>query len=560
MDSGVARDGRVSETDARAGTAHDDGDQASINCTELGNARRLVAAHGEDLRYCYAWGKWLIWDERRWEIDDSGNAERRAKDVVTDILTEALNEKGSDRRSVLMRWALESEKRKTIEATLALARSEVTMSVKPAEMDANPYRLNCQNGTLNLHTGELDPHRREDRITKLAPVDYDPSAECPRWLAFLGQIFGGDETLIRFLQRAAGYALTGDTGERVIFVFWGSGGNGKSTLLEVLRAALGDYALRTPTETLLAKKEGGVPNDVARLRGARLVTASETEDGKRFSEAFIKDLTGGDTISARFMRAEWFDFKPECKVFLGTNHKPVIKGTDNAIWDRLRLVPFAVTIPMEQRDKGLRERLMAELPGILTWAVQGCLEWQEEGLGMPSAVSAATATYRSEMDVLGAFFEDRCLIANGVRASAGELYKAYTDWCEKNGERGVMAQRGFGLRLVERGFSAVKGTGGRREWVGVGLLASEAADSGASGASGATFDGPPRVHEAPSTFAPLAPPSATESHSQIQNHSNNGHFSGVCLSDGCEQPVIGQWSWCKAHLADRAVTGEVRLQ
>lgn len=548
MDSGDARETTVVEDDA-----------LPINCTELGNARRLVAAYGERLRYCYAWGKWLVWDERRWEIDDRGAAEGLAKHVIRDIIAEALDEEDADRRNLLLRWAISSEQRRTLSASLALAQSEPHVPVRPQELDANSYRLNVLNGTIDLRTGDLHEHDREDRITKLAPVDYDPDATCPLWLAFLDQIFAGDQSVIRFLQRAAGYALTGDTGERVMFVLWGSGGNGKSTLLEVLRAALGDYALRTPTETLLAKKEGGVPNDVARLRGARMVTASETEDGKRFGEAFIKDLTGGDTITARFMRAEWFDFKPECKVFLGTNHKPVIRGTDNAVWDRIRLIPFTVTIPPEQRDKNLRARLMRELPGILSWALRGCLEWQREGLGMPDAVSAATDAYRSEMDVLGAFFEDRCVLGDGMRAAAGELYKAYTDWCEKNGERSVLSQRAFGLRLTERGLQQAK-SHGRRDWLGVGLLAG----AGADGADGAQFSiNSTRASMGNRPNPPHPPPGDSLSAEQIQKPSRNGTSGGakdhalVCAQPGCEADRVGLRPWCKEHFDAAVARGEV---
>ena len=307
---------------------------------------------------------------------------------------------------------------------------------------------------------------------------YDEGAEAPTWLAFLDRIMAGDRELIDFLQRAIGYSLTGDTREHCLFILYGTGRNGKSTKLETLRALLGDYAMQTPAETLLVKRENAIPNDIARLRGGRFVAASESEDGKWLAESLVKQLSGGDTLSARFMRGEWFDFLPTFKTWLATNHKPVIRGTDVAIWSRIRLVPFDVRIPDAEQDKGLGARLRAELPGILRWAVAGCLAWQRDGLGAPAGVRRATDRYREEMDVLAGFLADRCLVAPTAQASAAGLYKAYTEWCEASGEK-PLSQRALGPRLLERGFAAHKGTGGQRLWRGVGVVA-RVADSGAN--------------------------------------------------------------------------------
>jgi len=312
----------------------------------------------------------------------------------------------------------------------------------------------------------------------LAPVVYRPKAECPKFLAFLDWAMAGDETLVRFLQRAAGYSLTGSTVERMLLILFGEGKNGKSTLLEVLRDILGDYAMRTPTDTLLDKRDSsGIPNDIARLRGVRFVSASEAEEGQRLAEAKIKDLTGGDTISARFMRSEFFEFMPRFKLWLSTNHKPIIRGTDEAIWDRVKLVPFLVRIPVEERDKHLKEKLLAESSGILNWAIQGCLDWQRDGLGEPKAVVDATKGYRQEMDVLGAFFDDRCIVRPDMKVTAKGLYAAYTSWCEANGER-QLSQIAIGKRLAERGFEADRGGKDRtRIWVGIGLKVEPATES-----------------------------------------------------------------------------------
>ena len=226
--------------------------------------------------------------------------------------------------------------------------------------------------------------------------------------------------------------------------------------------------MRTPTDTLLTKRDGNIPNDVARLKGARFVTASESEEGKRLGEAFIKDVTGGDVISARFMRAEWFDFKPECKLWLATNHKPVIRGTDKAIWDRIRLIPFMVSIPEAEQDKQLLAKLRDELPGILRWAIEGCLTWQQQGLGAPSAVQVATEGYREEMDVLGRFIEECCIVQPTATAKSSDLYAAYTKWCERNGEYPV-THKAFSMRLGERGFGKKHQNTGWW-WHGIGLV------------------------------------------------------------------------------------------
>jgi putative DNA primase/helicase len=270
--------------------------------------------------------------------------------------------------------------------------------VIPEHLDQDPWLFNVENGTIDLKTGELRPHERGALITKLAPVQYDREAECPTWWKFLMRIFNGNLALIEFLQKAVGYALTGSTREQCLFFLHGLGANGKSTLLEIIHTLLGDYAHRTSSETFLIKKSGGIPNDVAALRGARLVGAVEVESGRRLAEVLIKEMTGGDRISARFLHAEWFDFKPEFKIFLAANHKPVIRGTDHAIWRRIHLIPFNVQIPKPEQDRDLPEKLKAELPGILNWALEGCQMWQLYGLEPPAEVQAATQDYREEMD------------------------------------------------------------------------------------------------------------------------------------------------------------------
>src|SRR5918995_719814 len=278
-----------------------------FNLTDLGNAERFVARHGEDVRYCYQWRRWLVWTGARWEHDEAGRVHRLAKETVRSIYREASNEEDENRRKALAKHARASESETRIRAMVELAKSEIPAS--PDHFDADAWLLNTSNGTIDLRTGELREHRREDLITKLAPIEYTPESEAPAWVAFLERVLPSEE-LRGFVQRAIGYSATGDASEQCMFIHHGPGANGKSTFQETVAAALGDYAMRTPTETLLVKRSGAVPNDVARLKGARFVTASETEEGRRLAEGLVKDLTGQDTISARFMRAEWFDFKP----------------------------------------------------------------------------------------------------------------------------------------------------------------------------------------------------------------------------------------------------------
>ena len=435
--------------------------------TDLGNAGRLVAWHGPKLHHCYTWHKWLVWGDGGWKADDTGGVTRMAMDTARRIYLEAYRTPDPEKSKEAAKHAMRSQGAYSIKAMLELAKAMPGIAVTPEDLDRDPWKFNTLNGTLGLRTGILGPHRKEDLITKLAPVHYDPDAECPLWLAFLARIMDGDQDLIGFLQRATGYSLTGDTSEQCFFLLWGTGANGKTTFLQAVSAMMGDYALHTPTNTLLIKRGDGIPNDVARLHGARLVTAIEADQGRRLAEALVKQLTGGDKLAARFLHAEWFEFVPNFKLWLGTNHKPEIRGTDWAIWRRIRLVPFNVTIPEVEWDRQLGTKLLAELDGILAWAVRGCLDWQRDGLRPPAAVINATNAYREESDPLGTFIEDCCILGENVRAQAGPLYDAYREWAKQNGQDTMNSTR-FGRSMTERGFDKVRGA--RVHYLGIGLL------------------------------------------------------------------------------------------
>jgi putative DNA primase/helicase len=437
---------------------------ATEHRTDQGNARCLVRDHGKDLLRCPDWGWWLVFDGKRWSRDRSGEVMRRAKDSVGRIEDEA--ESSSDQKAAeeLMKHARRSENVHRLRAMITLAESEPGVSVLPEDFDEDAWLLNVDNGTLDLRSATLRPHDRSDRITKLAPVPYDTNASCDRWLAFLEEVLP-DPEVRTFIQRAVGYSLTGRTDEQVLLLLHGFGANGKSTFLETIHALVGDYGWHSPADTFLARRDTGVPNDVAKLQGRRFVSAVECEEGRQLAESRIKGLTGGDRVPARFMRAEWFDFKPVCKIWLATNAKPTIRGNDLAIWRRIRLVPFDVTIDEARRDPHLPAKLLEELPGILRWAVEGCLDWQKAGLQPPKAVREATTDYRGEEDVFGAFVTDCFEIKSGSWIATKEIRRAYERWCEETGHRAVEA-RSFRTGLRERGLWPDR-KGGQRGWVGI---------------------------------------------------------------------------------------------
>lgn len=438
--------------------------------TDWGNAQWLCGREDGDIRYCHLWGRWMYWDGRRWAIDETGEIERRAKETVQSMYLLASMEDDSKTRKAIADHARKSEADSKILAMIRSATSEPGIPIKPKELDTDPMLLTVMNGSLDLKTGELHPHHRDNLITKIIPVAYDPAAKCAGWIAFLARIMNDSEPLMSFLQRSIGYSLTGDVSEQCLFLLHGLGSNGKTTLLSVLQALMGDYAKQARFESFLIRDHGGIPNDIAGLDGARLVTAAEAGQGRRLDEGLIKQLTGQDRVAARFLHQEFFEFVPQFKLWLAANHKPRIIGTDLAIWRRIKLIPFNITIAEEERDPKLPERLKEELSGILNWALEGCRAWQKAGLGTPEEVKAATGQYREEMDGLGEFIEERCTLRPDLRTTPAALYRAYTEWAQANGEnpRSMLSKRTFGLCLSERGLLPGK-SGSFRYWSGIAL-------------------------------------------------------------------------------------------
>jgi putative DNA primase/helicase len=444
--------------------------------TDLGNARRLVLAEGKDIHYSYCSKKWFVWDGRKWAADEAGEIHRRAKRTVRAMLQEAATLEDDQKRNILVAHEQRSESEGRLNAMISLARSEPGVSVRPADCDSDPMILNCLNGTIDLKTGTLREHCRHDLASKIAPVESDPSAVCPTWLKFLDTITGHSMELNLYLQRCAGYSLTGDTNEHALVLLYGTGANGKSTFLEVLRFVLGDYAQSADFQSLMVSQGQSVRNDLAKLNGARFVTATESEDGKRMAENVVKQLTGGDTITTRFLYQDYFEFEPQFKLWLGTNHKPVIRGQDVGIWRRIRLIPFTVSIPLDEQDHDLKRKLKLEAPGILNWAIEGLAQWRTNGLQEPAVVKDATKEYRADQDVIGHFLDARCIEEVGVKSSARSLYTAYKEWAQESNEW-TMSERRFSTVLTERGLKKVRHGAGIM-WEGIAILGCEPPPSG----------------------------------------------------------------------------------
>lgn len=447
--------------------------------TDVGNAARLVRRHGQDLRFCYSTGHWFIWDGRRWKVDTHGRVVRLCKKTALAIFDEAKALEGVT-QDECVKWAFKSQRRERITAMAALAQPE--LAVEANELDADPWAFNCLNGTIDLRTGILRPHRPADLITKLAPVEFHPQAACPRFDRFLLEIFAGDEELIRFVQRWHGHCLTGDVREQYLLIYHGEGNNGKSVLLDTASAVMGDYAGEAPPDLVTVRKHPEHPTEIADLLGKRLVVASETEAEAELRLQLIKRLTGNARLKARRMREDYFEFTRTHKLILVTNNKPVLREDTEAVWRRLRLVPFDMIIPESQRDPELLRKLRAEWAGILAWLVRGCLDWQRDGLGEPDAVLMATAAYRGTANSLDGFITECCTLSTDACCPSNTLLAAYAEWCARR-KRIPLQGRAFGAALKVRNCTPAKFSG-ERHWVGIGLDEGPAGRNGQNGRNG----------------------------------------------------------------------------
>lgn len=443
------------------------------NLSDLGNARRFIKEHGRDVRSIMSPPHpWFIWDGMRWAPDALGEVQRMAKGTVRGLYEEAQRIEDGDLRGALLKHALKSESASRLFAIPTIAATEREVALPADAFDSYPWLFNVENGTINLRTGVLMRHTRAHLITKLAPVEYHADAKCPRWDQFLLEIMEDDEELVQYLQRAIGYAMVGDTREQCLFFCYGRGANGKSTFFEAIRELFGGYAQQADFTTLLTRRSDGPRDDLARMRGARLVTAVEADYDRGFDSTVVKQLTGGDTIVARGLYEKLSEFKPQHTMFLAANHRPVVKEHTEAFWRRIRLVPFTRTFTPGQRDKSLDQQLREELPGILNWAIAGALAWQRHGLVEPKTVRRAIKDYRNENDTLAEFFEARCALEDDTAwTSTLELYKVFSDWwIDTRGARAHPISMGWFTRMLsERSDVTAKKDGIHRGWRGIAI-------------------------------------------------------------------------------------------
>lgn len=441
---------------------------ASVNnrpLTDFGNSERIVDQANYYIRYCHQFTSWYIYtsSEGRWKRDEVGFINRVGKDTIRRIHVEASRAPTTDSMKALSSWAYKCECRAALNNMVSLAQNSKRIVVKPDELDCDDYLFNLRNGTYNLKTLQLDEHNRTNFITRLADYEYDERAQCPMFKKYLNRIFrsrSDKDDMIAFLQRAVGYTLTGATGEQCLFLLYGSGANGKSVFLDVLNALLGEYGTVTQSKTFTTER-GEISNDIAALAGKRMVYASENSSDTHLDESIIKQLTGGENISARFLHQEFFTFKPRFKIWWAFNHPPAITDMTNSIWRRIKIVPFNEVLPESEWDKKLAEKLIAqELPGIFNWAIEGLKDYYRLGsLTPPKVIAEATQQYKEEQDILHEFIEDYCelpktdeLFGKAFEERAGDLFTAYKTWNTYNGDEKPMSSTKFGKLMHDKGF------------------------------------------------------------------------------------------------------------
>ena len=426
---------------------------------DTGNGERMFDAYGGFFRYSYVDKRWLYYRDGKWHYDNIGEV-YRAADAALGLMREESKLWEDHEGGVFFEdFKKHLKKTRSNNAKKAMIKElEHRVPILPKNMDTQKTLVNCKNGIIDLRTGEIKKHDINMFMTKMLNVPLPEKPGTPvLWLKFLDDIFGGDRELIRYIQKAVGYSLSGSTSEQCAFFLYGTGRNGKSTFLEIIRYIMGDYATNIQPETIMVKPTGSSANsDIARLKGARFVTSVEPNEGMRINEGLLKQLTGGDIVTARRLYGDEFEFKPEFKLWMATNHKPIIRGTDTGIWRRVHIIPFTISIPVDKIDQNLKYKLKAELPDILAWAATGCRLWQSEGLRMPKAVFDAVQEYRHEMDVISAFTNACCVTEGEVKASV--IYAAYAAWASENNEY-KMSSTKFGAEMSKRYERAKKRDG-----------------------------------------------------------------------------------------------------
>jgi len=450
------------------GTTSPDG----YHLTDIGNAKRFADQHKDKVRYSHEMGKWLLYYGGHWVEDKKGNTHRLAKSTSLTWYFDVGREFDDNRRKELRKHAIDSERDQRIRAMLNLAQSEPGIPVTIDEMDSDPWLFNCRNCTIDLRTGQPRPHNADDLLMQISPVSYDAGAKCPEWLRFMDTVTGSDKEVVSLLRRAMGMSLTGDVRTQVLLFLYGIGCNGKSTFLSIIRELTGSYGLKANMSLFTVRNKGdnGPNESLANLRGKRFVMATEIEEGKRLAVATIKDLTGGEPVRADRKYEHEVEFDVTFKLWLSGNHKPVITDTTYSIWRRFKLVPFTVKIPNPQEDYS--RKLEIELSGILNWAIEGCLEWQKQGLGQAESIRMATETYQREQDVIADFLNECCMWEPQATIAVSYLFEAYQKWCETNA--GIeLGKRKFGDRLVEKGAMRVSGHANKAMWKGIRLIKEE---------------------------------------------------------------------------------------
>lgn len=422
---------------------------------DIGNAAHFVRLHGDKLKYCFAWGKWLAWDGTRWKLDDDGTPVRCAKNVVSKMFEDGTQAADEIRRTIA-KFAVRSSAVSRLRAMIDLAAPELPVTLD--SLDTNGWVLNCPNGIVDLRTAERLAHDRDQNITKLCPTEFEPGARAAVWERFLSDVFVDDD-LIDFVQRLLGYCLTADVSEQKLPIFYGSGANGKSTLLNAFMQVVGtDYAMQAMPDFLMEKRGEAHPTEKASLFGKRFVSCVETESSRKLAESTVKLLTGGERIQARRMREDFWEFEPSHKLVLCTNHKPIVAGNDHGIWRRLLLIPFSQRFEGKRIDKHLPEKLRAESAGILAWLVRGCREWQQQGLNPPAVVTSATDAYRSQEDTIGRFIDEQCERGPNVAVPFKALYEKLVSWCEESGDD-CPSKKLVGTWLGDNGFKKNRSNG-----------------------------------------------------------------------------------------------------